>query len=96
MDQGDPMAYLLNFGAVGIFLVLWLTGRLMSRPEYDRETERADAWKLQYEREAEAHDVTRQALQRERDRADAGLEAGRTAAAVLSVLGHHAASGGGP
>lgn len=94
--NADPLAYLINFGAIGAILILWLTGAIVSKRENDRERERADQWKSLYDRETEAHDVTRQALSRERDRQDAGTEAANTAAALLRVLGHQALPGGGP
>lgn len=95
MDQGpDPVAYLLNFGVLGLLLVLWLTGVVVGKREYERALSGEAEWKRQYERESEAHEVTRQALARERERQDASTEAGRTAAALLSVLGHTALPGG--
>lgn len=97
MDQAsDPLAYLINFGAVGAFLVLWLTGLVVSKRENDRERERAEQWKQYFDQESESHDVTRQALARERERQDASTEAGRTAAVLLSALGHRSIPGGGP
>jgi len=89
VDQGaDPLTLLLNLGPVGAFLVLWLTGRVVSKSEYDRAERRAEEWKQQYTRESEAHDVTRQAATRDRERSDAGVEASRTAVTLLSALGH--------
>jgi hypothetical protein len=97
MDQAgsDPLSYLINFGAVGAFLVLWLTGVIVSRRELDRERQRADEWKAQYDAEVTAHGRTLQALELERSRGDAGTEASRTAVAVLSYLGHRPVSAGG-
>ena len=90
MDQGgtDPLTYLINLGVLGVVLVLWLTGMIVSRRELDRERERAAEWKAQYETEAAAHDLTRAALSRERERGDVVTESGRTTAALLSALGH--------
>lgn len=89
MNQGaDPLTLLLNLGPVGAFLVLWLTGRVVSKSEYDRAERRAGEWRQQYEREAGAHEMTRQAAARDRERFDAGVEASRTAATLLSALGH--------
>lgn len=91
MDQGqsDPLAYLLNFGVLGLFLVLWLTGRIVSKSEHDRAVREGQEWKLRFEQEAAAHDVTRRAMDQERTRSDSSIEAARMGTALLSALSHH-------
>lgn len=89
------MAYLINLGALGVFLVLWLTGYVVSKSEHTKAEERSEEWKQLYLQETTAHRDTRAALDRERERSEAGVEAGRTAAALLNVLGHHSLPGGG-
>lgn len=90
MDQGgtDPLTYLLNFGVIGVVLVLLVTGVLVTRRELDRANQRADEWKAQYEREAEAHGLTLRTVERERERGDVVTESSRTTAAILGYLGH--------
>ena len=95
MGSEDPLATLVNFGTLGIFLILWLTGYVVSRAEHAKAEGRAEEWKQLYLQESAAHRDTRAALDRERDRSEAGVEAGRTAAALLNVLGHHSLPGGG-
>jgi hypothetical protein len=90
------MTYFLDLGAVGVFLVLWLTGFIVSKAEHGRAEKRAGEWRRLYETEVAAHRDTRAALERERERSDAGLEAGRTVAAMLSVLNHQLPHGGVP
>jgi hypothetical protein len=83
----DPLNYLVNVGVLGVVLVLWLTGMIVSKRELDRANDRADEWKVQYTRESEAHGMTRRALERERERMDTTTETGRTVTALLGVLG---------
>jgi len=95
-QQADPLSYLLNFGVLGLLLVLWLTGRIVSKSEHDRAIGEGEQWKQRFEQEAAAHNVTRQALGQERERGDSSIEAARMGTALLSALSHHQLPGNAP
>ena len=92
-DPSSLLGGLLNFGVLGIVLVLMLVGWLVPKPAVTPIREDAQAWKRAYESERDAHQVTRDALGEASRRADVAVETARTANALLDKLQHSALGG---
>lgn len=89
----DIWGALLQYGLPGIVVALFLLGWLIPRGAYDAVKDDRDQWRKAFETEREAHVITRSALAEANGRADAAVEAAKTAAGTLAAL-QHLPSGG--
>ena len=98
MAAADPLPDLwspiLQYGAIGAILLLVLFGWLVPRKYIEDMKKDRDEWRQACKDEQAAHQVTRDALALANARAEVGLEAGRTAAAMLAHLDHPRSSTG--
>lgn len=84
----DFFSPLLQYGPLGIIVILFLTGWVVSKSVYDSIKEERDNWRKAFETEQAAHQITRDASVESNRRGDAAVEAARTAAATLNALHH--------
>lgn len=88
-DGGSPdIGQLVQYGVLGVVLVLLLTGVLVTKGSYEQMRKERDEWKGAYDKEHEAHTTTRDALAESTKAAAASLEVARTTTALLTNLGH--------
>jgi len=84
----EIIGYLLNYGVLGIMVILLLLGLLIPRPTLEDVKADRDEWRDAYQTEAQAHRATREALAAANERADAAVETARAANSLLGALGH--------
>ncbi|WP_406468055.1 hypothetical protein OH738_10845 [Streptomyces hirsutus] len=77
-----------QYGVLGVVVVLFLTGLIVSRSTYLAVAADRDNWRDAHAKESEAHQATRVSLAKAEERADIAVEQGRTLNALLSELGH--------
>lgn len=83
---------LLQYGLPGVVILLFLIGWLIPKSVYETlKSELAEVHKALATEQA-AHQLTRATLAEANGRADAAVEAARTAAATLQALKHLSAS----
>ena len=92
---GVDLTSFLNYGVLGIVVLLLILGLLVPKAvlaRADEETKKAnadrDAWKTAFDTERQAHTLTREALVRAEERGEAALEVQKTTLALLAELGH--------
>lgn len=90
LEGSDPIAPLLQWGVLGIILVLILLGWLIPKGMYQQMKADRDDWRGTYEKERDAHQATRDALADASRSASAAVETARTTTGLLSRLGHQA------
>lgn len=86
----DPVGALLQYGPLGLFLALILTGVLVTKAQYLALKEERDNWRKAFETEQAAHQGSRDALIEANGRAEAAVEAAKVTAGLLRDLGHGA------
>ena len=87
MPDPQIIGFLLNAGAAGVLLVLFLKGWIAPKPSTDRMARESERWRQLYEKERAAHETTRKAHAEEITAAlHAAAEGSRIAAALLSEL----------
>ena len=89
----DVVTPLLQYGLPGLVVALFLLGWLIPKGVHESVKAERDQWRKAWETEQSAHQITRSALAEANGRADAAVEAAKTAAATLSAL-HHLPTGG--
>lgn len=87
----ELVGYLLNYGVLGIMVLLFLTGLIVAKPTLDALRADRDAWRDAYQTEAAGHAATRAALAEANGRSEVAVETAKTATSLLASLGHHAA-----
>lgn len=92
----DIFGKILQFGVLGVVLLLILLGWLVPKAMYEQMKTERDTWRDAYQRERDGHQATRDAYI-EQSRANvAAFETARTTAGLLERLGHQPARPGGP
>lgn len=86
--EPDLMAPLIQYGPLGIVLLLILVGLLVPKGSVEQIRIDRDEWREAFRSEQKAHQATRDALAEANGRADAAVEAARTTASMLRDLGH--------
>jgi hypothetical protein len=86
--MSDFVNYLLNYGVLGVLVLLLLLGLVVPKPNVDDVKADRDMWRSAYETESQAHQTTRDALAAANERAEAAVETARTANAILASLQH--------
>ena len=84
----NAVTYLLNYGVLGIMVILILLGQLVPKATLAFMRTDRDEWKKAYEGEVSAHAQTRDALKEQIIRSEAAIETAKTATALLNRLGH--------
>ena len=90
--MNDVVTYLLNYGVLGIMVILILFGQLVPKATLSFMRTDRDEWKKAYDAESTAHANTRQALKEQIARSEAAVETAKTATALLDRLGHRGGS----
>jgi hypothetical protein len=90
----DLLTPLVQYGPLGVVLALILVGLLVPKGAVQEIREDRDEWRGAFQAEQKAHQVTRDALAEANGRADAAVEAARTAVSMLRDLGHPNARSG--
>lgn len=87
MQDPNVLGLLLNAGAAGVLLFLFLKGWIVPKPSADRQVKESERWRQLYLTERAAHETTRKAHAEEtRAVLVAGAEGSQMAAALLSEL----------
>lgn len=84
----DILNPLLQYGIPGIFILLFILGWLIPKGVHESVKEERENWRHAFETERAAHQLTREASVESNRRAEAAVEAARTAAATLNALQH--------
>lgn len=84
----DLLTPLVQYGPLGIVLLLILVGLLVPKGAVEQIRIDRDEWKEAFRAEQKAHQATRDALAEANGRAEAAVEAARTTAGMLRDLGH--------
>lgn len=83
---GDVITYLLDFGPLGIGVVLFGLGYIVPRPILAEVRADSEKWRQAFEDERAAHTATREALAVANNRAEAAVEAARVTTKLLEVV----------
>lgn len=88
VDGQDVFSTLLQYGLPGVFIILMLTGVLVTKNQFDQMKQDRDSWRTAYDKEVDAHTATRAALSEAVKAAGSSLETAKTTTALLTQLGH--------
>ncbi len=87
MQGVDLTTVLINGGAAGVLLLLFMLDWIVRRPGVARIEKEVEEWKQLYKDECEAHEVTRRAhVEKIEPGLAAATEAARTAAHMLGSI----------
>lgn len=92
----DMLGPFLNYGVLGLLVLLILFGWLVPKGVVDDLKSDRDAWRTAAEKAREANGVTQSALQVAQGQAGLALETSKTLTAVFDRLGHLPRERGGP
>jgi hypothetical protein len=92
----DLLTPLVQYGPLGIVLLLILVGLLVPKGSVEQIKIDRDEWRDAFRAEQKAHQSTRDALAEANGRAEAAVEAARTTAGMLRDLGHPNVRSAGP
>ncbi|MFE7029437.1 hypothetical protein ACFU9Y_03940 [Streptomyces sp. NPDC057621] len=87
-DVGKMLGSLLQYGVVGLILILIILGVLVPKYVMSGLLTEKDNWRDAFEKEREAHQATREQLARAEERGDVAIEQGKTMTRLLEELGH--------
>ncbi|MFE4991438.1 hypothetical protein ACFRH4_08810 [Streptomyces mirabilis] len=87
-DIGSLIGQFVQYGVVGIIVVLLILGVIVPKYVMSNLTADRDKWREAFEKEREGHQLTREQLAKAEERGDVAVEQGRTLAALLQGLGH--------
>lgn len=79
---------LLQYGVVGLVLVLVVVGILVPKYVMTNLMGEKDNWRTAFERERDAHQLTREQLAKAEERGDVATEQGKTLTRLLEELGY--------
>ncbi|MFI1409426.1 hypothetical protein ACH4Y0_05770 [Streptomyces sp. NPDC020707] len=85
---GKMLGQLLQYGVVGLVVVLLIVGVLVPKYVMSGLMAEKDNWRDAFEKEREAHQATREQLARAEERGDVAIEQGKTMTRLLEELGH--------
>ncbi|WP_457492447.1 hypothetical protein [Streptomyces sp. P5_D11] len=87
-DVGSMIGTFVQYGAVGLIVVLMILGVIAPKYVLDAISKEKDNWRDAFEKEREAHQVTRQQLAAAQTSADVANEQGRAMVKLLEEFGH--------
>jgi hypothetical protein len=87
-DVGQLIGQFVQYGIVGVVVVLLILGTIVPKYVMTRLTTECDRWHKAYEDERQAHQATREQLAKAEERGDVAVEQGKTLTHLLEELGH--------
>ncbi|MDC2953399.1 hypothetical protein PO587_02895 [Streptomyces gilvifuscus] len=88
-DIGALIGHFVQYGIVGVVVVLLILGVIVPRYVMTALTGDRDKWREAFEKEREAHQLTREQLAKAEERGDVAVEQGKAMTRLLEGLGHH-------
>ncbi|MGC4906561.1 hypothetical protein ACLQ2J_12645 [Streptomyces cyaneofuscatus] len=87
-DIGKMIGQLLQYGVVGLIVVLLILGVLVPKWAMNNLIADKDGWRAAYETERDAHQATRQQLAAAQASAEVATEQGQAMVRLLEEFGH--------
>ncbi|MGW3153993.1 hypothetical protein [Streptomyces sp. NPDC001089] len=87
-DIGKMLGQLLQYGVVGLIVVLLIIGIIVPKYVMTNLTADRDEWRDSFKRERENRELTQQQLAKAEERGDLATEQAKTLIRLLEELGH--------